>query len=50
MNKQDKYLWQTIEVVACQIKISKEDYDENCNEIHQQLYAEFFIELLSGWK
>jgi hypothetical protein len=43
MNKQDKYLWDTIRLLACRIRISKRDLDENFDEIVQQLFAEFFI-------
>ena len=43
MNKQDKYLWDTIKALTTKLRVSKKDLNENFDEIVQQLFAEFFI-------
>ena len=45
MNKEDKYLWDTAKLVAYNLNISTSDLVNNFDEIVQQLYGEFFIEL-----
>jgi len=45
MNKQDKYLWDTMKLLITKLKITRKDLNENYEEILQQLYADFFIEI-----